>query len=183
MRINHPDVVDRRRDKPRFSDIPKQQAPTRRHPAGAATHPRVKPAMTQKQIELLEGTLHELRRDPVLAAQLFYCQLFARRPAMRRLLGGRPDIDGSRLFAVISTALAGLSHPQHFVGLLNLFARPAVHETLRAGAYAGVIGEALDWMLKEHPHVRWTVEVRDAWRAAYERVLATVGGGMMLAAH
>ena len=139
--------------------------------------------MTPKQIELLEATLHELRRDPALAAQLFYCRLFARRPALRRLLGGRPDIDGSRLFAVISTALAGLSHPQHFLGLLNLFARPAVHETLRAGGNADVIGEALDWMLRKHLHVHFTAEVRDAWRAAYERVLATVGGGVMLAAH
>jgi hemoglobin-like flavoprotein len=139
--------------------------------------------MTQKQIELLEATLQELRRDPVLAAQLFYCQLFARRPALRRLLGGRPDIDGSRLFAGISTALAGLSHPQHFLGLLNLFARAAVHEPLRASDYADVIGEALDWMLRKHLHVHFTAEVRDAWRAAYERVLATVGGGVMLAAH
>lgn len=137
--------------------------------------------MTQKQIELLEATLHELRRNPVLAAQLFYCRLFARRPALRRLLGGRPDFDGSRLFAVISTALAGLSHPPHFVGLLNLFARPAVRETLRAGDYASVIGEALRWMLEKHDHVHWTDEVRDVWRTAYERVLAIVGDRVMLA--
>jgi hemoglobin-like flavoprotein len=137
--------------------------------------------MTPKQIELLEATLHELRRNPVLAAQLFYCRLFARRPALRRLLGGRPDFDGSRLFAVISTALAGLSHPPHFVGLLNLFARPAVHQTLRASEYASVIGDALQWMLKKHLHVRCTDEVRDAWRAAYERVLAVVGNSVVLA--
>lgn len=136
--------------------------------------------MTPKQIELLEATLQELRRDPALAAQLFYCRLFARRPALRRLLGGRPDFDGSRLFAVISTALAGLSHPQHFLGLLNLFAHPAVHETLRASDYADVTGEALDWMLRKHLHVNFTAEVRDAWRAAYERVLAVVGNGAML---
>lgn len=136
--------------------------------------------MTQKQIELLEATLHELRRNPVLAAQLFYCRLFARRPALRRLLGGRPDFDGSRLFAVISTALAGLSHPQHFLGLINLFARPAVHQTLRAGDYAEVFGEALLWMLSKHLHVNFTAEVRDAWRTAYERVLAVLGNGVML---
>ena len=127
--------------------------------------------MTPRQIELLEATLQDLRRDPVYAAQLFYCRLFARRPALRRLLGGRPDSDGSRLFAVMSTALAGLSHPPHFVGLFKVLASAPVHETLRAGDYTGVIGEALHWMLKKHLEESCTDEVHEAWRAAYSRVL------------
>src|SRR5262245_20097952 len=135
--------------------------------------------VTPQQIELLEQTLSELRRQSVFAAQLFYCRLFSLRPRLRRLLSGRPDFHGTRLLSVMSAAVAGLSDPGHFAGLLSLAARPAVREALLQGDCVRVIGDAVHWMLERHFGGQITVEVREAWRAAHIRITQVIEDGLV----
>jgi hemoglobin-like flavoprotein len=111
--------------------------------------------MTPRQIELIENTVSELRRRSVFAAQLFYCRLFAQRPGMRRLFGGSPDFHGTRLLTVMKTAVADLSYPGTMAG---------------HGDNTHVIGDALHWMLERHFDGQLSAEVREAWRAAYQRI-------------
>src|SRR5574341_2441457 len=112
------------------------------------------------RLELLQETLSELRRNSKFAAQLFYCRLFTHRPRLRRLLGGAPDFDGTRLLSVMGTAVAALKNPERFVGLLTLFARPGVRESLRDVDCLSAVDDALQWMLKHHLNGQFTAEVR-----------------------
>jgi hemoglobin-like flavoprotein len=130
--------------------------------------------MTAREIELLEHTLAELRRRSMFASQLFYCRLFARRPALRRLFGGTPDFHGTRLLAVMASAVAGLSDQQLFCTLVRMVGRPPVRETLTQGNCVQEIGDALQWMLERHFHGQLSAEVRDAWRSAYRGLAQAV---------
>jgi hemoglobin-like flavoprotein len=126
--------------------------------------------MTPRQIELLQNTLSELRRQSVFAAQLFYCRLFTRRPGLRRLFGGAPDFHGTRLLSVMSAAIAGLADPKLGAALRALVARPPIRDTLREADCLHAVGDALQWMLEEHFRGQLPVEVHEAWRTAYQRV-------------
>jgi hypothetical protein len=84
--------------------------------------------MTPLQFDLIRVTLRELRHEPARAAQLFYGRLFSQCPHLRPLLGAHLDLDGSRLFWVLSTAIAGLCDPQRFATLLGLVVQPEARD-------------------------------------------------------
>lgn len=124
--------------------------------------------MTPRQIDLLERTLFELRRQSIFASQLFYCRLFARRPGLRRLFAGRPDFHGTRLLGAMAGAVGGLSD------------RQPVREGAVQADRLDVIGEALQWMLERHFHGQLSAEVREAWSTAYPGLAHAVEHELLL---
>jgi hypothetical protein len=132
--------------------------------------------MTPEQIELLEGSLHQLKRDPAFAAQLFYCRLFSRCPRLRRVFGGAPDFDGRRLLWALNAVTAALADPQRLVGLLTFFARPAVRDVLRHGDSIDAVGDAMQWMLLKHG-LGHPQPVREAWEVAHRKLSDVVANG------
>ena len=138
--------------------------------------------MTPRQIELLGASLEELRLNPAFAARLFYCRLFTRRPRLRRLFGGTPDMDGVRLLWVMNAAFASLTDSQRLVGLLTLFTRPSLREGLREAECLIAVGDALNWMLEHYLHAPLNVEVREAWRIAYAQFGNVVENGLIATA-
>jgi hemoglobin-like flavoprotein len=125
--------------------------------------------MTLEQIEVLEASLHHLRRDSVLAAEVFYGRLFSRRPQLRRMFGGSPDADGRRLLLALNAVTVTLADPQQLVGLFTLFARPPGQDALDHVECIDAFRDATQWMLLKHGpgHPR---PVRAAWHAAYRKL-------------
>ena len=70
--------------------------------------------LSAHEIEILHGTLHDLRRDPIRASQLFYGRLFKNDPALFPLLSGSFDLAGSRLMRTLKSGVDGLKEPEHF---------------------------------------------------------------------
>lgn len=135
--------------------------------------------MTPSQLDVLELTMRELRREPAFAAGLFYGNLFARRPSLRPVFGAAFDHDGRRLLGILNVVVAGLTDPQRFLGLLTLFARPEIREHLDDQRCVLAIGHALQRMLEHHLADFYTEDVRDAWQAAYTHVWDVVENGLV----
>lgn len=136
--------------------------------------------LSAQEIEILHGTLHDLRRDPIRASQLFYGRLFKNDPSLFPLLSGSFDLAGSRLMRTLKSGVDGLKEPEQLVGLLTFCARPAVRERLLDGKSMHAVGDALMWMLQEQLGERITPEVRAAWRSAYLAFCRTLENGLSL---
>jgi hemoglobin-like flavoprotein len=117
--------------------------------------------MTLEEIDVLEASLQHLRREPVSAAQLFYCRLFTRRPQMRRMFGGSPDLDGQRLLSALDAVRAALADPRRLCGLDPFFAEQS--DCIEA------LDDAMQWMLLNHG-LGHPLPVREAWQVAYRRL-------------
>jgi hypothetical protein len=136
--------------------------------------------LTEKQVEVLEWTMHELRRDPIRASELFYGRLFKSDPSLFPLLSTSFDLAGSRLLRVLKSGLEGLKDPGQMVGLLTCCARPAVRERLLDGRSVRAVGDALVWMLEHHLAERYTEEVKVIWRSAYLAFCRTLENGLLV---
>jgi hemoglobin-like flavoprotein len=137
-------------------------------------------SLTQKQVEVLEWTMHELRRDPIRASELFYSRLFKSDPTLFPLLAGSFDLAGSRLLRMVKSGLEGLKDPEQMVGLLTSCARPAVRERVLDGQSMRAAGDALMWMLEHHLGERYTEDVKTIWRSAYLAFCRTLENGLSL---
>ena len=133
--------------------------------------------MTPHQFDLIRVTLRELRHQPARAAQLFYGRLFSQCPRLRPLFGAHLDLDGSRLFWALSTAVAGLSYRERFAALLELLVQPEAREHLRDPEHVAAIGEALQWMLEHGLGEFYVAEVHEAWQAAHESFARAMASG------
>ncbi len=136
--------------------------------------------LSPREIEILQNTLHDLRRDPIRAAELFYGRLFKKDPSLFPLLSASFDLAGSRLLRTLRAGIEGLQDHAHLVGLLTFCARPAVRERLLDGESMRAVGDALMWMLQEHLGERLTDDARAVWRGAYLALCRTLENGLSL---
>jgi hemoglobin-like flavoprotein len=136
--------------------------------------------LSAHELEILHGTLHDLRRDPIRASQLFYGRLFKSDPSLFPIFSASFDLAGSRLLRALKSGIDGLRDPAAMVGLLTSCARPAVRERLLDGQSMRAVGDALMWMLGEHLGERFTDDVRMIWRSAYLAFCRTLENGLSL---
>lgn len=132
------------------------------------------------EVEILHATLHDLRRDPIRASELFYGRLFKNDPSLFPLLSGSFDLAGSHLLRALKAGVEGLQDPAQLVGLLTFCARPAVRERLLDGESMRAVGDALMWMLQQHLGDRCSDETRAVWRNAYLALCRTLENGLSL---
>lgn len=131
--------------------------------------------MTPEQIRLVQDSWRKVQRTvqpstPRIAG-LFYSRLFALDPSVRKLFRSGMEEQGRKLVSMISMAVGSLTRLDIIV--------PAVQDLGRRHAGYGVeehhytvVGAALVWTLEQELNHHFTIEVEQAWRAAYQ-VLAT----------
>jgi hypothetical protein len=136
--------------------------------------------LSPNEIEILHGTLRDLRRDPIRASDLFYGRLFKNDPSLFPLLSESFDLAGSRLLRMLKAGIEGLNDPTQLVGLLTVCARPAVRARLLDGDSMRALGDALMWMLQEHLGERFGDDTRAVWRSAYLTLCRTLENGLSL---
>jgi hemoglobin-like flavoprotein len=134
--------------------------------------------LSPQEIEILERTLHDLRRDPIRASQIFYTRLFKNDPSLFPLLSGSFDLAGSRLLRTLKAGIGGLKDPGELVGLLTFCARPAIRQRLLDGESMRAVGDALMAMLEEHLGEEFTPDARTVWRSAYLALCRTLENGL-----
>jgi hemoglobin-like flavoprotein len=141
--------------------------------------------MTPEQIDLVERSVAEL--EPVLDAVVtdFYTGLFTAAPATTALFAVEgPDDAGTDRFARQREKFAGQlaeimtavrDHDRFLARAEALGARHAGYGV--AAAHYEVVGRALLDALAGHLGDRWTPEMADAWRLAYNLTAEAMLGG------
>jgi hemoglobin-like flavoprotein len=132
--------------------------------------------VTPEQIRLVQDSWRKVQ-SPVQPAErfagLFYSRLFALDPSVRPLFKTGLEEQGRKVMAMITLAVSSLTRLDTIV--------PAVQDLGRRHAGYGVedrhytvVGAALVWTLEQELSHRFTAEVEQAWRAAYQILSTTM---------
>lgn len=129
--------------------------------------------MTPQQRPLVQQSFALVAPIATQAAAIFYDQLFARDPALRRLFRGDMAAQGERLMAMIGAAVQLLDQPTRLDATLRALGQRHVGYGVRPAHYDTVGAALLDTLaigLGDH----FTPEVRAAWAALYAHVSRTM---------
>ena len=127
--------------------------------------------MTPRQISLVQESWKLVQPIADAAAALFYARLFELEPSVQRLFQGDMKEQGRKLMSMITVAVNALSRLEAIVPAVQALGRRHAGYGVEERHYA-VVEEALVWTLRQGLDVRFTPEIEQAWRAAYN-VLAT----------
>ena len=122
--------------------------------------------MTPKQIELVQGTWRQVLPVADDAAQLFYTRLFDLDPSLQELFRGDMKEQGRRLMAMIGFAVNGLSRLDSLLPGLQALGQRHSGYGVRDEHY-DTVATALLWTLGKGLGASFTLEVKEAWIAAY----------------
>lgn len=122
--------------------------------------------MTSHQITLVQETFDAVRPIAAEAAAMFYDRLFALDPNLRRLFRGDMQEQGRKLMQAIALVVQGLRAPDTI--LPSVTALGARHRGYGVEPeHYSTVGAALLWTLEQGLGPAFTLEVEDAWAAAY----------------
>ena len=131
--------------------------------------------MTPQQITLVKNSWQQVTPIGGAAADLFYQRLFTLDPSLRALFKGDMHEQGTKLMAMIATAVIALDDLDRIV--------PAVQDLGRRHARYGVeeahydtVASALIWTLGQGLRDAFTDEVKQAWISAYTVLATTMKG-------
>jgi len=143
----------------------------------SADLPKADQPMTRAQKQLVQASFARLAPSADAVAEMFYRELFALDPGLRKLFRGDLARQGQKLMSMLSTAIANLDRLEAIV--------PAVRGLGRRHAGYGVepadyqtVARALIATLEQGLGSDFTPALREAWASCY-RVLA---GEMMAGA-
>lgn len=129
--------------------------------------------MTPKQITLVQDSWRHVEPMSELAAELFYARLFALDPSVRPLFKSDMKQQGRKLMSMISFAVGSLARLDGIAPALQVLGRRHAAYGVQERHYAAV-GAALLWALGQGLGKRFTREIEDAWRAAYETLASAM---------
>jgi len=133
--------------------------------------------MTPRQIQCVIQSWQLVENDPVEFGQVFYTQLFALAPAMRRLFPSNLDRQHTMLARAMNLVVAGLSSLDLLTpGLIDLGRRHATYGA-KPEDYA-VFGKALIATLEERSNGHLTPEMREAWEDTFRLVSSIMLNGV-----
>ena len=123
--------------------------------------------MRPDQISLVQQTFE--RTVPISAhvAATFYSEVFAIDPTVRVLFKGDMAVQGEKLMRMLSEIVHALRDPAAALPMLRELAVRHAAYGVEARHYA-VVGTALMRTLKHELGAAFTMEAREAWRAAYD---------------
>jgi nitric oxide dioxygenase len=122
--------------------------------------------MDDVQIALVRANFAQVAPISAQAAALFYGRLFEIAPPLRDLFRGDMAEQGTKLMAMLATAVANLDRLDAIVPAVRaLGARHATYG-VQAADY-GPVADALLWTLSEALGEAFTDQARMAWVAAY----------------
>src|SRR5215472_13747938 len=137
--------------------------------------------MTPKQVRLVQHSWASVAPIQAQAAALFYDRLFMVDPTLRSLFKGDMEEQRNKLTVMLGIAVNGLTRLDALVPIVrNLGSRHARYG-VQEKHYA-TVGAALLWTLEKGLGTAFTLEVRDAWTAAYGLLTATMQQGAAAAA-
>ena len=110
------------------------------------------------------------------AAQLFYARLFNRYPEVRVYFKGDMRDQGSKLMAMIDTAVGSIDRLESLRKPLREMGQRHSDYGVRQEDYPKV-AESLLWTLEQGLGDDFTDEVRGAWTEVYDRVSAVMLDG------
>ena len=122
--------------------------------------------MTPQQIDLVQSSFKKVVPIAGTAADLFYDRLFEIAPEVRSMFPQDLSEQKKKLMAMLGTAVAGLSHLDTLVPVVQALGRRHAGYGVKAQHYASV-GSALLWTLEKGLGEAFTPEVKDAWATAY----------------
>jgi nitric oxide dioxygenase len=122
--------------------------------------------MTPNQIKLVQTTFAQDAPIAATAADLFYSRLFEIAPQIRAMFPDDLREQKKKLMAMLGTAVAGLSHLETLVPVVEALGRRHAGYGVKARHYASV-GSALLWTLEKGLGEDFTPEVKDAWATTY----------------
>lgn len=141
--------------------------------------------MTPVQIGHVRRTFDLIEPIAPQAAALFYDNLFAADPSLRRLFQGNMTQQGQRLMTMIGAAVDLLDEPEKLVPTLRKLGARHVNYGVRDEHYA-TVGAALLQTLEQGLGEAYTDEVHAAWIALYrvvsETMMDAARGAMRVAA-
>lgn len=129
--------------------------------------------MTPRQIALVQGSWSDLLAVSETAAQLFYLRLFALDPSLRPMFKGEIREQGRKLIAMMSVAVNGLARIETLAPVIEALGRRHAGYGVKDEHYA-TVAVALQWALEQGLGARFTLDVRDAWSAAYGLLASTM---------
>jgi len=127
----------------------------------------VNTAMTPLQVRLIQESLPKLARRSGEASDVFYDRLFAIRPELRALFPSDLSLQKAKFVQMVSVLIKNLDQVNSVSDqLCELGRRHASYEV--SNDHYAYVGEALLWMLGKVLGQDFTLELQEAWQAAYE---------------
>ena len=133
--------------------------------------------MTPKHIQLVRSSWARILPIKEAAAELFYARLFNRHPEVRPYFKGDMREQGSKLMAMIDTAVGSIDRLDILRTPLREIGQRHSEYGVRLEDYPKV-AESLMWTLEQGLGDDFTDEVRAAWTEAYKRVSAVMIEGL-----
>jgi hemoglobin-like flavoprotein len=124
-------------------------------------------AVTEQQIDLVQGSWRAVLAVSDTFAEIFYGKLFSLDPSLRPLFARTSMKEqGRSLAAMLSVATRGLSHPDRIALAVHQLGRRHAGYGVQPAHYE-IFREALIWALQKCFGEAFTPETRAAWLAAY----------------
>lgn len=122
--------------------------------------------MTPDQITLVRTSFAQVVPIEAAAAALFYGRLFELDPSLKPLFKGDMKEQGSKLMAMIGTAVAGLDRLESIVPAVQALGKRHAGYGVQADHY-NTVAAALLWTLEQGLGAAFTPDVKAAWTDAY----------------
>lgn len=134
--------------------------------------------MTPTQIKLVQDSFAKVAPISEQAAVLFYGRLFEVAPSVRAMFPDDMTEQRKKLMATLAVVVGGLTNLEAVLPAASALARRHVNYGAKPEHYP-VVGGALLWTLEKGLGDAWTLDVAEAWTAAY----ATLSGYMISEAY
>jgi hemoglobin-like flavoprotein len=127
--------------------------------------------MTSEQVVLIQKSFNSIHTERL--SELFYNRLFHVAPELRALFP--PDLAGQhrKMAQMLKTVVDTLGSPSELLPLVRALGR-------RHGGYGAhalqydIVGTTLLWAVEQWAGPRFTIDVREAWAAAYSVLSSTM---------
>ena len=129
--------------------------------------------MTPDEVTKVRASFAQVVPIKEAAAGLFYNRLFELDPSLKPLFKGDIKEQGSKLMAMIGTAVAGLDRLESIVPAVQALGRRHAGYGVQAAHY-DTVAAALLWTLEQGLGAAFTPDVKAAWTSAYGILAGTM---------
>jgi hemoglobin-like flavoprotein len=134
--------------------------------------------MTPDQVKLVQQSFAKVAPISETAAVLFYDRLFEIAPQVRAMFPADMTEQRKKLMMTLAAVVNGLANLDSILPAASALATRHVAYGTKAEHYP-VVGSALLWTLEKGLGEAWTLELAEAWTAAY----GTLSGFMIAEAY
>lgn len=130
-------------------------------------------SLTPEEIDLLRTSFRQIAQAPGTAATLFYDRLFELAPAARAMFPPEMEAQGLKMMSTLGVVVSQLHDLEATRPVLEALARRHVGYGVVPEHYA-LLGEPLDFMLRQSLGERCTPELAAVWQKAFAALTAAM---------